>query len=222
MDKTKDLISSIKNRRSVRVFQDKKVDRKIIEEIIDLATHAPSACNIQGWRFIIVEDDKVKKEIVDKGGAVLIKNAPAGILVLYDNRTKNIEYMDHIQSAAAVIQNLHLIAPLFELNTCWVCHLPSKNQLKKMLKIPSHFSPIAYILIGYKKREPVKVPRKYKANDLISYNIFSSNLPVEKINRGILFTKKILIKIYHLSPHFLRKKILNKFIDKRFVKKFRN
>ena len=222
MDKIKDFISVIKNRRSVRIFQNKKVDREIIKKIIELATHAPSACNIQGWRFIIIEDDKLKKEIVDKGGTILIKNAPTGILVLYDNRTKNTEYMDHIQSAAATIQNLHLVAPLFGLNTCWVCHLPSKKQLKKMFKIPSYFSPIAYILIGYKKREPAKVPRKYKINNLISYNIFSSNIPIKKINGATLFTKKMLIKIYHLSPDFLRKKFLNKYIDKRFVKKFRN
>lgn len=217
-----DLISAIKTRRSVRNFQDKKVDKETIEKIIELATYAPSACNIQGWRFVIIEDDELKKELVDKGGAAIIKNSPVGILVLYDNRTKNTEYMDHIQSAAAAIQNLHLVAHSFGLNTCWLCHLPSKRQLKKIFKIPFYFSPIAYILIGYKKGEPIDIPRKLKVKDLISYNIFSSNIPIKKISRAGLFIKKMLIKIYYLSPIFLKKKFLNKYINDRFTKKFDN
>lgn len=217
-----DFFSLIKTRRSVRSFQEKGVDRELIKKIIEMATYAPSACDIQGWRFIVIDDERKKQQIFDMGGSINIKVAPAGILVLYDNRTQNTEYADYIQSAAAAIENLILAAHYLGLGTCWTCHLPPKKQLGKLFKIPPTLSPIAYILIGYKKNEPLEVPRKYKLEALISYNTFSSNIPIEKISKLNLLIKRILTKIYYLSPAFVKKKILNKYIDKKFVKKFDN
>ena len=212
----------IKTRRSIRIFQDRKVEFSLIEKIIELATYAPSACNIQGWRFIIVEDEKIKQELVDQGGTILIKNAPNGILILYDNRTKELEYSDYIQSAAAAIQNIHLAAHSLGLGTCWLCHLPPKRKLRKIFNIPRCFSPIAYVLIGYKQKEPVDVPRKHKTKELIGYDEFPTSVPIEKISRTGLWIKRILIRIYHFMPKFIRVLFLNKYIDKKFVKKFEN
>ena len=216
-----DFISIIKKRRSVRLFQEKEVDQEIIKKIITSATYAPSACNIQGWRFIIINNSTKKQEVVDAGGSVNIIKAPIGILVLYDNRTKNIEYADNVQSAAAAIQNMLLTIHDLELGACWICHLPSKKQLRKIFKIPTNFSPIAYITIGYKKNEPIEIPRKYNLDEIIGFNEFSSN-----INRGEkqpnLLIKKILTKTFLLMPVFIKRKWLNKYLDKNFVKKFKN
>lgn len=217
-----DILSAIITRRSVRVFQNKKIEKEKIEKIIELATHAPSACNVQGWRFIIVDDEKIKQEIIDEGGSVVIKNAPVGILVLYDNRTKEKQYHDYIQSASAAIQNIHLSAPEFGLSTCWICHLPSPKKLRKILKIPKQLSPIAYVLIGYKNIEPINIPRKYQTSDLIGYNKYPSQIPIEKINKINLIIKILLIKIYNIIPKSIKKIFLNKYIDKKFVKKFKN
>lgn len=217
-----DFFSLIKTRRSVRIFQKKEVDQKTVRKIIEMATYAPSACNIQGWRFIVIDDQKKKEEIVNMGGSINIKKAPLGILVLYDNRTKNIQYADHIQSAAAAIQNLLLAVHYLGLDACWICHLPPKNQLRKIFKIPKTLSPIAYIMIGYKKNEPVIVPRKHNLNQIISFNSFSPNTPLENTSALKLFLLKILMKIYFLIPNWIKRKWLNQYLDKRFVKKFEN
>ena len=217
-----DFISLIKTRRSIRLFQDKKIDQEIAKKIIEMATYAPSACNIQGWRFIIVDKQDKKQEIVDYGGSINIKNAPLGILVLYDNRTKNKEYMDDIQSAAAAIQNMLLTIHNLGLGACWTCHLPSKKQLRKIFKIPKIMSPIAYIIIGYKKNEPTEMPRKYNLNEIVSFNEFSSNINIEGIKQSNLLIKKILTKIYRLMPVFIKRKWLNRYLNENFVKKFKN
>lgn len=217
-----DFLSIIKTRRSIRSFQEKKIDRETIKKIIEIAIYAPSACNIQGWKFIVVDNDKIKQQVVDRGGSINIKRAPMGILVLYDNRTKNIEYADYVQSAAAAIQNLLLAAHYLGLGACWTCHLPPKKQVRKIFKIPNILSPIAYILVGYKKNESVAVPRKYGFDEIVSFNEFSQKISIEKISGLKLFIKKILMKIYYLMPLFIKKKWLNKYVDKKFVKKFEN
>ena len=217
-----DLISVIKNRRSIRIFQEREVDQYDIRKIIEAATYAPSACNIQGWRFIVIFDQTKKQEIVDAGGASKIIKAPAGILVLYDNRTKNTEYHDDIQSASAAIQNILLAAQDQGLGACWTCHLPSKKQLRRIFKIPSNFSPIAYITIGYKKSEPINVYRKYNLDQLISLNEFPPKNATENINPSKTFLLRILMKIYFLIPNYIKIKWLNQYTDKKFVMKFKN
>jgi len=217
-----DLISLIKSRRSIRRFQKRNIPPEIIIQVIEAACWAPSACNIQGWRFIVVDDEAKKQKIVDYGGSISILNSQVGILILYDNRTKNTEYHDDIQSAAAAIENLILYAHSIGLGTCWICHLPSKHQLRKIFNIPSFFSPIAYILLGYPEKETSVVPRKHTPKFLISSNTFSPKTTVDNPREEKVLLKKILMKLYFIVPVFIKKMWLNKFIDKKFVKKFEN
>lgn len=216
-----DILNAIKQRRSVRTFSNKRVDCAVVEKIIELATWAPSNCNIQGWKFIIVDDDRVKQDMVDMGGATIIKNAPIGILVLYNNQSDNIEYMDYVQSASAAIQNMLLAAYSFGLATCWICHLPTKKDLKRIFGFNSNYSPIAYVLLGYSDREPKKVERKYKIEDLISYNCFNFKKDTLAKTDKKLWLRKLMRKLYYLLPGKI-KTIINPFIDKNFVNKFEN
>ena len=84
-----ELLEAIHNRRSIRKFIDKDIEEHKLKKIIDSAIQAPSACDIQGWRFIIIRDLKVKQKIIDHGAASFIKNAPVGILVTYNNQTED-------------------------------------------------------------------------------------------------------------------------------------
>jgi len=212
----------IKNRRSVRRFKNEPIKKEFIEKLIEAAALAPSACNIQGWHFILVDDEKLKECLINAGAAITIKNSPTGILVLYDNRTKNLEYQDHIQSAAAAIQNLLLAATDSGLGSCWICHLPPKRRVRQIFKIPSFLDPIAYILLGYPETKSQPVDRKHNLNQIISLNRYQTNTPAEKINQIGLAGKRILMKLYYLMPDFIKKAFFNKYINKRFVKKFEN
>lgn len=217
-----DIFETIKKRRSVRIFDGRPIPKEIIEKIIEAGIHAPSNCNTQGWRFIVVDRQDIKDKIYENGGAILIKNAPLGILVTYDNRTKNLEYKDYIQSAAAAMENIFLAATELGVGCCWINHLPTKRKMRKIFNIPTHYSPIGYFIMGYAKKEPGVVARKHKLEEMISYNEFGKNLAVEKINPFWLTTSRTLAKIYYFSPLFLKKMFLNKLLDKYFVKKFEN
>ncbi|MFX1412339.1 MAG: nitroreductase family protein [Promethearchaeota archaeon] len=57
----------LKSRRSYKLkFSSKLVDRKIIEDCIDIARWAPSAHNRQHWRYIILERDKLRERLINK------------------------------------------------------------------------------------------------------------------------------------------------------------
>lgn len=217
-----DFIQTLITRRSIRNFKNQSVPRELIKKIIDLAIHAPSACNRQEWRFIVIEEDIIKKNIFDLGGSQVITQAPVVILVLYSNQTTNLEYHDDIQSASAAIENLLLAASDSGLGGCWVCHLPTKSQLRKLLAIPSDFDPVAAVVLGYPNFLPKPVNRKYQAEQVISYNQYNFSQAANVSKDSNLRLRRLLIKIYQSSPLFIKRKFLNRFLDKNLVKKFDN
>ena len=211
------ILSAIKSRRSVRKFSKRIVTNQVIEQIISSCIWAPSACDVQGWRFIVITEDSIKRHIVEMGAASFIKGSPAGILVLYDNRTDNLEYMDHIQSASAAIQNMLLAAHSMGLGSCWVCHLPPKKQIRRLLKIPHNYDPIAYVAMGYFDIKLKPRPRKKEISQLISYNCYKINESIPpKVNLR-LSAKRILRKGYYKLPF---RKHIKATVDDLFEKRF--
>ena len=56
-----DLDQAIRERRSVRGFLPKPVPRDLLEEVLGLAQHAPSNCNVQPWRVYVASEDTLEK-----------------------------------------------------------------------------------------------------------------------------------------------------------------
>ncbi len=54
---------AIKTRRSIRKFTTEDVSDEIIEQLLEAARLAPSGHNIQPWRFLVLRDKKIKKEL---------------------------------------------------------------------------------------------------------------------------------------------------------------
>ncbi len=215
-----ELEEAISHRRSIRRFQPEKLPVPLIKEMLDLCRHAPSACNIQGWRFIIVTDEKLKQEIFDHGGSIVIRDAPQTILFLYDRRTDNTEYKDYIQSASVAIQNFLLIAHSRGIGTCWVNHLPRRKILQRIFRLPKYYEPIAAVILGYPSQErTVEMKRKFNIEEITALNKEPLNLKEEK--KKFYHTKRFFRRIYYILPKPI-KKLLNKFLDEHFVKKFEN
>ncbi|AEW00308.1 hypothetical protein A4D02_23555 [Niastella koreensis] len=86
-----DVLKVIYERRAVRRYKDKPVDRALIEQVLDAGRMAPSALNNQPWHFYILTDrqmiDRFSKEItrtalkgVMKSGVLKLTKAAAGLL----------------------------------------------------------------------------------------------------------------------------------------------
>lgn len=180
-----ELEKAIIGRRSTRKFLDKPVSDYHIKKIIEAATWAPSACNIQGWKFIVVKEKTLKEWLVKSGGPPFIQESPAGILVLYDSRGCNMEYMDYIQTGGAVIQNMLLTAHQSGIGTCWVCRLPSQQDVRKMFDVPKYYSVIAYIVLGYAKEQPNPIKRRHNVDDVMSNDTFKGIVTKESVKRKV-------------------------------------
>ncbi len=63
LDAARMFYNQIRQRRTVRDFSDRPVDREIIENAIKSAGTAPSGANMQPWHFVVVSNPELKKKI---------------------------------------------------------------------------------------------------------------------------------------------------------------
>ncbi len=191
----------IHKRRTVRVFRDEPIDEETLHLVFEAGNQAPSACNVQGWRFRRLDADD-KELLVRMGGADFIARAPFACLVLYPFSSDT--YDDEVQSAAACIENMFLKATDLGLGGTWVCHLPASWRLRRALVIPWHYKIIACIVLGYPRQERRPMARKYDVDQLF------------ELERPRLSLRAVAKYLYMRQP------FRPPFIERRFTKRFEN
>ena len=79
------LWEAIQQRRSIRKYVSDDVSDEIIKRMLEAARLAPSGSNTQPWRFVVVRDAKVRKELCQiRSGQKFIKEAPVSIVCFAD------------------------------------------------------------------------------------------------------------------------------------------
>ena len=87
----KTVLNAIKTRRSIRKYTQNPIPRNMLLNCIEAARYAPSACNSQPWKFIIVDDAGTLKEIVNTFSGFyqmnfFAKEAPALALIVQEKQ----------------------------------------------------------------------------------------------------------------------------------------
>lgn len=223
-----DILDLIRTRRSIRSFEDRPVEASLVDLILEAGRWAPSACNIQGSRYIVIKDQKRKEELI-RAGVNKLRDTPLGIFVLYDNRTNNPEYMDHIQSGAACVQNMLLCAHALGLGGVWTCDLPPQKKMRKLLGIPWHYSIIALVRLGYPKFIPQPVKRKYSLGSMYSWDYYEGSEEESFRDRrwywllryssnkiyNISLVRSVVLGVSHLFPRGVRDRVKG-FLSRKF------
>ena len=149
----------IKQRHCTRSFNlERQVSDEMIAKIITAAKMAPSAGNMQDWRFTIIREAEIKQKIVEAtsfGKQKFIAEAPVIIVVSSDLTVADENYGERgvslysIQDVAAACENLFLACINEGLSTCWVGAF-DETKLKSSLNLPDNWRPMVALPIGYK------------------------------------------------------------------------
>lgn len=87
-----------------------------------------------------------------------------------DKRRRKAEYVMAVQSVAAYIQTMLLLAHSMGLGTCWICApLFCQNAVRKVLGLPKNVEPQAMIVMGYADETPKPPPRR-ALNEICTFN----------------------------------------------------
>jgi nitroreductase len=149
-NKNMDLYQAIKTRYSCRSYQSKPIEADKLERILESARIAPSAKNLQDWRFIIVTDEKKRKALAAAANEqMFIATAPI-ILVGCSNNDDTMRCGEKIApiDLAIAMEHIALAATAEGLATCWIgSFYPEK--VRPILDIPEDIRIVELMPIGY-------------------------------------------------------------------------
>lgn len=165
----------LRQRRSVRKFTDKPVARETVFELLSWAIQAPSASNLQPWKFVVVDDAELIRKI--KAFSPGLGGLPACILLfcldqeLLPKRrdTGEADESCAVLDLAMAAENLMLAAVERGLGTCVVKSF-HPILIKKIMRLPDTVLPEFMISLGYPDQTP-KAPRRRPLAELVSYNL---------------------------------------------------
>lgn len=171
-------------RQSVRKYATKKVDKEIIEKCIEAARIAPSACNSQPWKFIIVDEPELKNKIAKATFelftsfnkftltapvlVVLVAMKPKTIAQI-GGRIKNKDF--YLFDIGITAEHFCLQAAEMGIGTCMLGWFREK-EIKKLLQIPDSRSVALVISIGYAEDEPLRKKIRKPITEIMAYNKF--------------------------------------------------
>ncbi len=159
------LLDLLRHRRSVRDFLDRPVEREKIMTCLEAARLAPSACNSQPWRFIVVDDRELKNKLCHAafGGIYSMnsfcKTAPVIVVVISEKSKFLVRIGEMFRGTKYYLIDIGIACEHFilqaedlGLGTCWIGWF-SERAVKSTLNIPQYKRIDILIALGYYNRE---------------------------------------------------------------------
>jgi len=175
-----DIFQVIRDRRSIRKYQDTPVEDEKIRQVLDAARLAPSWKNMQCWRFLVLREQADRTKLLasipdDNPGKKAIAAAPVVIIVCADPAESDVEngIEYYIADTAIAFEHLCLTAHALGLGTCWMGWY-NEEQIKSAFNIPDSIRIVSLTPLGYPNQEPKPRPRKELA-DIAFYDIWPDN-----------------------------------------------
>ena len=165
--------SLIKTRRSVRKYTDQPISESDLKKILEAGRWAPSGANLQPWRFIVIQDKDLIKQIGEFCYFGLIKSrhvseAATVIIICGDSRSMGNTWEKDCMIAGT---NMTLMAAALEIGSCWIGAF-NESEIKRLISIPDYLKVIALISLGYASH-PVTPPPRLPLEDIVYYNIYN-------------------------------------------------
>src|SRR4030042_3135050 len=193
MEKDLTILNCIKNRVSVRGFEERPVERDIMRMCIEAACMAPSAENAQPWRFIIVDDPRVKNTLGKEAFSGIYRhtqwalNAPVLVVLLME-----MNIITHRIGAA--LQNTpfsyidmgiageHFVLQAQELGlgTCWIGWFHVKKT-HRFFNLPRDVRVCSMLAVGYASSAlKPRIRRRKALDEILFYNSYKDRNMKEK------------------------------------------
>lgn len=151
----------IKKRRTIRKFQQKKIDRDTLLKMVEAARLAPSASNMQPLKYIIIDDSSKAEQVFAhlKWAAHIAPEGTPGegekpvayIIILVDKEIRGSGYEIDIGAAS---QNIILTALEEGIGSCLFGAI-DREGLRKALNIPERYLINNVVALGYPAESPV-------------------------------------------------------------------
>ena len=182
--KIMEILKSIQRRYSVRKYASDTVEREKLERCLEAARMAPSACNAQPWKFIVVDDPTLKEQVsraakhLSFGFNNFVDEAPVMIVMVLEPANVSSEFGSKVKRKHYPLIDIGIAAEHFclqateeGLGTCLLGWLNEK-MVKKDLNIPARRRVPLMISVGYPATDKQKSKKRKALDKIVSYNAY--------------------------------------------------
>ncbi|MCK4338120.1 MAG: nitroreductase family protein [Candidatus Aminicenantes bacterium] len=174
----------IHQRRSIRKYLDRPVEKEKILTCLEAARLAPSAENVQPWRFLVIDNPEVKdafSRAVFSGiysYTKFAKKAPVLILILgrldvlanrMGKQIQNISYF--LIDTGIAGEHIVLQAQELGIGTCWIGWFNTRKA-RKFFKIPKKYKIVSLMALGYYEQKPPREKKRKPLEEIVWFNTF--------------------------------------------------
>lgn len=158
-----DVAQAVRTRYSCRNYLDKPVEPEKLQAVLEAARQAPSAKNLQDWRFVVATDREIRRKLAAAANnQTFLENAGALIVActISDHVMRCGQAVGPIDVAIAM-EHMCLQATELGLATCWIgSFYPDK--VKPIVGIPADVTIIELLALGY----PADAPKEHRREPL--------------------------------------------------------
>lgn len=172
----KQSLNFILQRRSIRKFKQKKVPQELINLICEAGQRAPTACGMQAYSFILINDRKIREAIFEAiGKQECMEQAPVWILICAD-MARQLELfqilgvktefgelgklLPSVIDAALAAENMVIAAEALGLGSVFIGTVwEAMKRIAEILRLPANVLPLILLCLGYPDENPPLRPR---------------------------------------------------------------
>jgi nitroreductase len=173
------MIDILRARRSIRKYQPRQIEPESIDLIKESLLRSPSSRGLNPWRFILVDDPDLLKQLSDAKphGSTFLKGAALGIVVCGDETESDV-WVEDCSIASIVAQ---LTAHSLGLGSCWIqirnrfhsSGMSAEDYIRGLLAIPEGIRVLSIISIGHPAEAKQPVPAERLEREKIMRNRYS-------------------------------------------------
>lgn len=171
-----DFLKLAAERYSVRSFKTQHLPQEIIDKILKAGHLAPTGCNYQPQRILVLNTDKSTEKLKKCTKAHF--NAPTAMLICYNKDESWVRKYDGNLSAPvdAAIVTTHMMLEAYSIGvgSCWVMHF-DPFAMREEFNIPQNIEPLALLVMGYpaEDSEPIAMHSAFRPmEETVLYETF--------------------------------------------------
>ena len=164
-------LKGIFKRRSVRSYYSKPIPAAFLNDILEAAMAAPSACNTKPYDLIILDEKSLLSKVSEcLPHGKFLADAPLGIVICGDIQQAHgneLSYM--LQDCSAVIENILVAVAELDLGACWLGVHPREDRIKgirEIFNLPENIIPVSVVSIGYPDKKVGDPRTQYDAKKI--------------------------------------------------------
>jgi len=164
------LLDIIRRRYSCRAYLQRPVEQEKLDQLFEAARLAPSAKNTQDWRFVVVTDNQIKRQVARTTNRPDVFEKAAAIIVACSNSDYVMTCGQPIGpiDVAIALEHIALQAAELGLGTCWIGSFKTEK-VRTILSIPDDIQIIELMTVGYPADTP-KPPKRETVENVVCYD----------------------------------------------------